>query len=306
MNSELVLVLTLAITIDRVFGEPPNPIHTTAWIGKLADFLRKRLKDKTSHGVLIFLLTTLPFVVCTFLLMQLEGVIAILVGAWLLKLQFSWRGLADHAIPVAEAVENGDLEGARRSVPSLVGRDPSALDRKGMLSAAVESIGESSVDGILSPIFYYALIGSIFGLPAGICAAVFYRVVNTLDSMVGYKKEGYERIGFFSAKIDDILNYLPARISAILIFISSFLLKANWKKSIKIYLRDRRKTPSPNSGNPMSALAGSLEVRLEKQGFYRLGDEGDGLKPFHVNRALRIVDISTLIICSLLLTIWVI
>jgi adenosylcobinamide-phosphate synthase len=303
MGYDLIIILILAILIDAVLGEPPNRVHPTVWMGGLIDFLRRHaFGNKTLYGIFIFFAITSLFAGIAYILMKhVEGYwMGIILGGVILKLQFSWKGLAEYTRPIARFIENNELENARKRLPFIVGREPANLNEKQVVSATVESIGENSVDGIISPIFYYVLFACLFGTSAGVSAAVFYRAANTLDSMIGYK-EIYKETGFFTAKVDDLLNYIPARITALLIIPSAFILKEDWKNAIKVFVRDRKATPSPNSGQAMSAMAGALGTQLEKPGFYRLGDALNELNTMHIYRALRVVNVTTVIFLSLAL-----
>ncbi len=294
--NELFFVLILAVLIDRILGEPPEKIHPTVWIGKLTDALKKINSTSFFYGVFVFLLVTAFSAGAAFAALKFAENFwpRIILGAAILKVSFSWKALEEHVLEVTQA---RNLESARNALSRIVGRDTSELNEKQIISATVESVAESSVDGIISPLFYYALFGAFLGTEAGVSAAIFYRAANTLDSMIGYKK--HAGFGFFSAKLDDVLNFIPARAASILIIFSAFILRENWRNAVRIFLRDRKKTPSPNSGCPMAAMAGALEVQLEKVGYYRLGDAVQELKAEHVKRALRIVGATTVLFISL-------
>lgn len=293
---ELFFVLILAVLIDRILGEPPEKRHPVVWIGKLIEALRKINATSFFYGVFVFLfITCLSAGAAFFTLIFLENFwLKIILGAAILKVSFSWRALEEHAFEVTQAK---NLEDAREALSRIVGRDTSELSEKQIISATVESVAESSVDGIIAPLFYYALFGAFFGTEAGVSAAIFYRAANTLDSMIGYKK--HAGFGFFPAKLDDVLNFIPARVASLLIIFSAFIISENWRNAVRIFLRDRKKTPSPNSGCPMAAMAGALEVQLEKVGYYRLGDAVQELRAEHVRRALRIVGATTVLFISL-------
>lgn len=294
--NELILVLISAVLIDRIFGELPEKIHPVAWIGKLINALKKVNSASFFYGAFVFILVTCASAGAAFFALKLAENfwLRIILGTAILKISFSWKALEEHAFEVAHA---GNLESARNALSRIVGRDTSELGEKQIISATVESVAESSTDGIISPLFYYALFGAFFGTVAGVSAAIFYRAANTLDSMIGYRK--YADFGFFSARADDVLNYIPARAASILIIFSAFILRENWRNAIRIFLRDRKKTPSPNSGCPMAATAGALEVQLEKVGYYKLGDAAKELKVEHVKRALRIAAAATVLFISL-------
>lgn len=298
MNHDLWAVLLLAIAIDRIFGEPPGKVHPTVWMGMVIGRLKERSfgdrRKDFGYGVFVFSIVAFTFSTAAFLILSHLGFISkIFVGAFLLKVTFSWKDLAGHAMPIENAVEKGDLDDARKGLSKIVGRDTKNLDDKHIISATVESIGEGSVDGIASPIFYYLVIGSIFNVPAGVASAVFFRATSTLDSMIGFKK--YEAMGYPSAKMDDLLNYIPSRIMGLVIIASSFILGENWRYAIEVFESDRRVTPSPNSGHTMAAIAGALGVGLEKEGVYSLGGGVEKLETIHISKAIQLVDISMVI-----------
>ncbi len=293
---ELFFVLALAVLIDRAFGEPPDRLHSTAWIGRLVDSMRGYLNNSLLHGMFLFgAVTLISSGTALFLMLLFRGhFLVILLGGLILKMQFSWRGLSDHALPIVRVLEQ-DIEKARDMLSYIVGRDTRGLDQEGILSATVESVAEGTNDGITAPLFYYLLFGSVLGFQAGVSAAVFFRATNTLDSMVGYRKEGVNRIGFLSARTDDVLNFLPARVTALLMMLSSFILRENFKNAARIFRQDRKNTKSPNSGQTMAAMAGALGVRLEKPGHHVLGEPLKELQSMDVKRAVRISNLTTVL-----------
>ncbi|MBS7247744.1 MAG: cobalamin biosynthesis protein [Candidatus Jordarchaeales archaeon] len=271
----LAVIVAAALTIDLAFGEPPRIIHPTHWAGVLASWIDSRIPrgnpliEKLS-GVAVALLLPLLFASLTSLLLSLVklflGKVAwMLASAYLLKLSFAVKDMERHAKPVILKVAEGDIPGARLQVSRIVGRDVSSLDGPLILSAAVESTSESIVDGFCAPVFFFAL--------AGVPGAMFYRVVNTLDSTVGYKDVFHLNVGWASARMDDALNFVPARLSLPFIALASRLLGADWRNCFRVALRDHGKTESPNGGWPMAAMAGALKVRLEKRGKHVLGAE---------------------------------
>jgi adenosylcobinamide-phosphate synthase len=183
-------------------------------------------------------------------------------------------------------MEKGDYDKARQLLPYIVRRNPTELNERQIISAAVESIAESTTDGITSPFFFFAL----FGVPG----AFAFRVINTLDSVVGYKDSENVNIGWFSAKMDTITNYIPARLTAILMVVSAMLLGENWRSSWRILQRDKNKTASLNAGWTISAMAGALNTQLEKQGYYALGD-GEDISPADIRQALRIMELTVVL-----------
>jgi adenosylcobinamide-phosphate synthase len=298
MESELILVLVLSLALDRVVGEPPDAWHPTVYMGKLIEFLDKRIRS----GALIFIATTIPFSLAAYTAVRLtNGYFGLLIATIILKITFSWRGLRDYTVPIAKSIEKGDIPKARVHIPFIAGRDPENLDSEAILSTSVESIAESSVDSVISPLFFFAAF-SYFSLEAGITAAVFYRGANTLDSMLGQPKNPKGR---FPAKADEILNLFPARIGAVLLLLSSAILRKHVKWGIKIFARDRNNTTSRNAGQTMSAMAGVLQVQLFKEGEYIIGDPIDALSPRHIYEALRIVDIQVMLFTTLMVIMWI-
>ncbi len=289
-----ILILSLAFLIDLVLGEYPDKIHPTIGIGKIISHLKRHAKHSNprvarANGVLvavvIVLVVSLPVFLLLFWLRQLPyGEIPyIIVGAILFKATFAISGMGQYTKPIAEALKKNDLAGARKWLPYIVRRDPNSLNERQIISAAVESIAESTTDGITAPFFFFA----IFGVPG----AFAYRVINTLDSMVGYRNEENRNIGWFSAKLDTIANYLPARLTAYLMVAAALLTHEDWHESWRILQRDKHKTASPNAGYTISAMAGALNIQLEKQGYYKLGDE-HGISAEHIGKALRVMTLT--------------
>lgn len=290
------LILSLAFLIDLVFGEVPDRIHPTLWMGKLTAYFKSKLKNENSrvekiNGVLLCLLLIALFVIPVYFMLfwvhEFFGWLPYIVAsAIVLQTTFAIKCMKQYTLPVADSVEKGDYDRARQLLPFIVRRNPTELDRRNIISAAVETIAEGTTDGITSPFFYFAL----FGVPG----AVAFRVVNTLDSMVGYKDLDHINIGWFSAKMDTIANYIPARLTAILMILSALLLRENWRKSWRILQRDRKNTASPNAGWTISTMAGALNIQLEKLGFYTIGDNND-LSPVHIIKALRIMVLTAIL-----------
>lgn len=296
---ESAAILALALLIDAVFGEVPDRFHPTVWMGNVTAYVKPRIRNanprvEKANGVLLCVgvaaLFAVPAFVIVFLTRLWLGPIPyIVVSAALLKFTFALKCMRMYTLPIAEALEQGDIEDAKRWLHFIVRRDPATLDQRLVISAAVESIAESTTDGVTSPLFFFAL----FGVPG----AFAFRVVNTLDSMVGYRDAANVNIGWFSAKVDTVLNYVPARLTGALMVLATLLLGERWRDSWRIMLRDRRNMVSINAGWTIGAMAGALGAQLEKPGVYKLGDEG-GLTPPNIRRALRIMA-STVILFSL-------
>jgi adenosylcobinamide-phosphate synthase len=290
------LIFILAFLIDIVFGEFPDRFHPTVWIGKVIAYFKPKFKSENPrtekiNGVilclLVIVLVAVPVGLLLFGIRHFFGWIPyIVVSAILLETTFAVKCMRQYTVPIAEAIKNKDFDKARQCLYFIVRRDPTKLSERQIVSAAVESIAESTTDGITTPFFFFAL----FGVPG----AFAFRVINTLDSMVGYKDPEHMNIGWFSAKLDTIANYIPARFTAILMVVASALLGENWRESWRILQRDKTKTNSVNAGWTMSAMAGALGVQLEKSGHYALGDKGD-ISPAHITKALRIMELTSVL-----------
>jgi adenosylcobinamide-phosphate synthase len=292
-----VLIFTLAFLIDLVLGEYPDRIHPTIAIGYMITFLKRKSKSPNPkvekvNGVLmaltIILVVSLPVFVLLFWLRLLPygEILYIIVGAILFKATFAIIGMGQYTKPIAKALKQKDLAEARKWLPYIVRRDPNSLNERQIISAAVESIAESTTDGITAPFFFYSLFG--------VSGAFAYRVINTLDSRVGYKNTEFKNIGWFSAKMDTITNYLPARVTAYLMVVAAFIMREDWRESNRILRRDKHKTASPNAGYTISAMAGALNIQLEKQGYYTLGDD-HGITAEHIPKALRVMTVTAIL-----------
>ena len=221
MILESVVIVVFALLLDFLVGDPKTKYHPTAWIGKLIASLVPFTKSNSVRKELIggiLLVSVIVVTVCTVLVVLDIGInlltidivsliVSIAVGSILLKTTIAIRGMQKHALAVVDAVEKGDLDSARNHLSMIVKRDTKNLDKNHILSGVLESVSENTVDGVTGPLFYYA----IFGLPG----AFVYRVINTIDSMVGYKTTLFKNVGWFGAKCDTILNYAPSRLTGL-------------------------------------------------------------------------------------------
>ena len=288
---DILFIILIAIIIDIVFGELPSKIHPVVIMGKFIDFFKGSLIKHNSKvaGAIFTVALVLFFTIIFFLIIQLftfNYLLYIIISAILLSSTFAIKILLDSA----ECVKNDlshNIESARKSVSYLVSRDTSNLSIEDMVSATVESLTENITDSVVSPLFYTF----IFGVSGGVAC----RVINTLDAMVGYKNPENIKIGWFPAKLDDIMNYIPARVTGILVTLAALLLRFDWKNSYRIMIRDARKTPSPNSGYPMAAAAGALGIKLKKIGCYELGDSLNSLNPDKITEALLLTKITIIL-----------
>lgn len=271
-------ILIAALLFDSLAGEYPRALHPVVWLGKAIQGLL-RLAPKRGwwqrflFGVLLAAGVSVAVTGLSILVMYLVSnrpIVEVLFGAYLLKASFALHELGEAAERVLRPLEKDDLPAARVALRSLCSRDASELDGRQLLAATTQSLAENASDSIVAPIFYYLL----FWVPGACC----YRAINTLDAMVGYRGE-YEALGKASARLDDLVNWIPARLTAVLFLLVGWLLRKNVREGWRILRRDGGNTPSPNGGRPMAAMAGLLEIRLEKPGVYALGD---AIKPITV------------------------
>lgn len=285
---ELLFIILLAIILDLLWGEPPSSVHPVVLMGKIIQFLKPHLsthQNKSSGIILTFILLALFAIPAYFILQlaQFNVFFYILLSGIILFTTFAIKGLLNSAYLVKNDLDT-DLLKARQSVSYLVSRDTSNLSQDELVSATIESLTENITDSVVSPLFYTFIFGVLGGL--------VYRVINTLDAMVGYKNPENINIGWFPARMDDLANYLPARITGLLIVVSAAFMGLNWRKAYGTMIKDARNTPSPNSGYPMAATAGALEIQLEKKGYYTLGESHNSLNTEMIEQAILLSQVT--------------
>ncbi|MDE0231933.1 MAG: adenosylcobinamide-phosphate synthase CbiB [bacterium] len=284
-----ILVLVLAVALDVLLPDPPNRIHPVAWMGRAINALRRLAPTKPTPALLFGAVLALGVVGASAVVAHLVvevlhdiGEVAhVLGGALILRYTFAVRGLSRAARRVRNSLELGRLDEARADLRSLVSRNPSSLGPSLIAAAAIGSVAENTTDSFVGPWLAF----SIFGVPG----AVAYRAVNTLDSMLGYRG-AYEYLGKASARLDDLVNLIPARLSALLLLSSGFLEGLPVGRGWRLVRTDRRLTPSPNAGWTMSAMAGLVGVKLEKPDHYCLGRDLDPPLARHIDRAVRLAE----------------
>ena len=283
------IIFGVSIAFDLLIGEYPNKIHPTVWFGKVIDlfdkvYIRENKKIDFAAGFFAVLIVILFALLLSWIPRFLPYYFSIILQIYLLKSTFSIRSLAKH---IKDTIKE-DVEVQRTYVQKVVSRNVKNLDRAHLNSAAIESLAENINDAIVAPIFYFL----IFGLPG----ALIYRAINTMDAMIGYKKPRYLYFGKFAARCDDVLNFIPSRITVLL------FIPLNPKKVIKYWRRARYKI---NGDKPIAAMSAVLGVMLEKKGVYRF--EGKEPKLIDIERAIKISYIVTaewVIIATLVM--WVI
>lgn len=300
------IVLPLALLIDRLAGDPDSRFHPVALLGRLISWWGKPeiwpMRARKFIGAMMWLLTVFIFAVPFFLVsIVLPWYIYLICAPFLLKICFAWRALEEHTCRVVSAARY-DLELARSQVGRMVSRDSGSLTKEQVLSAGYESMSENLVDSIISPLFFFGL--------AGLTGAAVYRAANTMDAMLGYKDERID-LGWWSARMDDIFNYIPARITGLLLLLY-FSCIGQFQPAYTALKLDGKKRPGFNGGIPMAIMAGGTGVRFDKPGVYTIGpgirslEEGgpDILKAVRViTLAFSALLIGTLLLLQILLNI---
>lgn len=304
------LTLVAAVLLDLLIGDPVYRLHPVRLIGSLAAaterLLRRKGLDAVPGGSLL-LATVLVTAAGTYVAARLAAgrihpCCAAVLDVYVLYSCIALRDMTRHAGPIAAALRAGDLPTARQHLALIVGRDVELLDEPGVARAAIESTAENFVDGLLAPIFWFVAAGAVAGpaglpaMPLAVGAALAYRCVNTLDSMVGYRNERYLLFGRPSARLDDLLNFIPARLSIAVLWLGAVALRMDARAGRRVALRDRLKHASPNSAHAESFVAGAIGRRLGGPTAYPhgtvekpwLGEEGGQADADDIGRVCRL------------------
>ena len=305
-------ILFTAFVLDLLLGDPPFPFHPVRLIGAAISAFEKlllRLRWSGSGGGILLMTMTIGLAIGSYLTLRhfiagLHPFLATVLDLYLAYSCLALKDLCKHAEPIAETLVRSDLTQARTELQKIVGRDTSHLNPEGVARGAVESVAENFVDGVLSPMFWYSLIAvfsHVFGCPApaaaGTVGMLAFKTISTLDSMVGYRSDHYLLFGRPAARLDDRANFLPARLSLIILSIGAVLSGEKAWAGWKISSRDRLKHPSPNAGHPESFVAGALGIRLGGPTVYQeqtvekpwLGNGEEEVGPQHIRRCCRLV-----------------
>ena len=297
------LIVIAALLIDRFIGDVPNAVHPLRWMGNILDFIDKRIKNRTSAwtsalGFLSYLLVFILFGGIAVLIIAavhhyvsgidpLWGEIAwIVVTGFIFKIQFAIFSFRHHCDPICEDLDNGRIEDAAAKVQMIVSRNTKGMDAEHIASSCCETVSENLVDRVLSPTFYFGLLGII--------GSVMFRCSNLMDAMWGYLNEKYGRLGFFPAKFDDVLGWFTSRISPYFVALAALILRMDWKAAVPASKKEHTKTPSPNSGWPMTAVSAALGISMEKKGVYVMG-VGPLPTTKDVQRCLRLVELTSVL-----------
>ena len=309
------VALGLAFILDLIFGDPNFALHPVRLMGKLivlTEKLSRKIFPKSREGeitagfftvaLVILVCGGVPFIVL-FLAYRFNIVFGAIIEAIICYFMLAMRSLGKAGESVYEPLIQGDTEEARKRVSMIVGRDTDKLDDTGITKAAVETVAENTSDGVIAPLLYMALGGGVLGC--------IYKAINTMDSMIGYKNDKYINFGKCAAKLDDIANYIPSRISAVLMIIASYMLGFEGANAARIHKRDSRKHASPNSAQTESVIAGALNIQLAGDAYYfgKLYKKpfiGDAVKDIqfsdikHTNSLMYLSSVMSLVICAAL------
>ncbi len=298
-----ILIMILGYIMDLVFGDPYWFPHPVRFIGKLISktekFIRKHAKSEESlkyWGILMWLVPVVTTALVTALIVKIASFnkyVEIFVSAFIIYTTLSTKCLKDEATKIYNVLETGDIKKSRVQLSYIVGRDTTNLSQSEIIRATVETVAENTVDGTISPMFY----GFLFG-PVG---AMTYKAINTLDSMVGYKNDKYLNLGCVSAKLDDVANFIPARLTAIFMPLGAFLCGMNGLNSFKIAIRDRKNHKSPNCAFAEGAAAGAIGVQLGGTNIYfgqevykpTIGDKKRELENYDIVRMNKLMYATT-------------
>ncbi len=296
-------IVIAALLIDRFIGDVPNAIHPLRWMGNILDAIDRRIKNRSSAwtsvlGFLSYLLVFVIFGGIAILIIAavhhyvsdidpLWGEIAwIVVTAFIFKVQFAIFSFRHHCDPICKDLDEGRVEDAAAKVQMIVSRNTKGMDPEHIASSCCETVSENLVDSVLSPTFYFGLLG--------ILGSIMFRCSNLMDAMWGYLNDKYGRLGFFPAKFDDVLGWFTSRISPYFVALAALFLRMDWKAAVPAAKKEHTKTPSPNSGWPMTAVAAALGISMEKKGVYVMG-VGPLPTTKDVQRCMRLVELTSIL-----------
>lgn len=298
---ELLIIIIAGFFMDQLLGDPEFLYHPVRLIGKLIQFLERLIRPVVGTSergliaggallaVLVCLFTGVAAWTLLFLAYRFSPVCFYIVSVFTSYQLLAVKSLRTESMNVYRELKKGDLTGARKAVSRIVGRDTERLDMEGVTKAAVETVAENTSDGVIAPFFYLAIGGPVLGW--------VYKAVNTMDSMIAYKNDKYLYFGRAAAKLDDIMNFIPARLSAVFMIAAAYLFGMDGKQAGRIFLRDRFNHASPNSAQTESVCAGALGVQLAGDAWYfgkryekkTIGDRNRAVEPEDIRRANRLL-----------------
>lgn len=302
------LAVTLAYLLDLLIGDPKNWPHPVRWMGTMIAFLDKRWNSgshKKQKGMLmtssVLLTVVLVTAVTVYGAYSLHTGVGVVLEAFVISTAIAQKSLKEAALEVYDPLSKGDLAEARSKLSYIVGRDTEKLDEGEIVRGTVETVAENTSDGVTAPLFW----GAVGGAPL----AIAYRAINTCDSMVGYRNERYGQFGWASAKLDDLVNFIPSRLTALMMLLSMKAKAGTFKNGMEITLRDAPKHPSPNSGWCEASAAAILGIQLGGVNYYkglisnraRMGEPVITLQSIHIKQSITLMQRSSL---SFLLLLW--
>ena len=301
---DAVLIVVLALLIDRFIGEVPNAIHPLRWMGNLLGAIDRRIRNRGTRmtsvlGFLSYLLVFILFsgigllitTLCRYYVSDIVSpeageVLWIIASAFIFKISFAIFSFRKHCDPIRKDLDEGRVEDAAAKVQMIVSRNTKGMDAEHIASSCCETVSENLVDSVYSPVLYFGL----FGIPG----AVMFRCANLMDAMWGYLNDKYGRLGFFPAKFDDVLGFITSRVSPYFVALAGMILHMDWRASVPAAKAEHTKTPSPNSGWSMTAVAAVLGISMEKRGVYVMGT-GPMPTTEDVRRCCRLVELSSVL-----------
>ncbi len=307
---ERIMILIMALIVDLVFGDPHNWFHPVMAMGRCIEWIEKQLrrglriseepeedqKKKQLAGAILVVLMLLIFTVIPILIHRIASMFGETfcwaIDAFLAYQMLAMKQLKRESMKVLEALKRKNLKEAREAVSMIVGRDTKHLNTAGVTKAAVETVAENASDGVAAPLLFMM----VFGVAGG----WFYKTVNTMDSMIGYKNDRYRYFGTAAARLDDLCNFIPSRVCAFFMCIAAMFLGLDWKGAFQIWRRDAHKSTSPNSGQTEAVMAGALGVELLGDAWYfgklvhkpSIGDRKREIQPEDIETANRIMYLS--------------
>ena len=301
---DAVLIVVIALLIDRFIGEVPNSIHPLRWMGNLLGAIDRRIKNRGTRmtsvlgflsyllvftlfsGIGLFLTTLCRYYVSDLISPEVGEVLWIVVTAFIFKISFAIFSFRKHCDPIRKDLDEGRVEDAAAKVQMIVSRNTKGMDAEHIASSCCETVSENLVDSVYSPVLYFGL----FGIPG----AVMFRCANLMDAMWGYLNEKYGRLGFFPAKFDDVLGFITSRVSPYFVALAGMIMHMDWRAAVPAAKAEHTKTPSPNSGWSMTAVAAVLGISMEKKGVYVMG-AGPMPTTEDVRRCCRLVELSSVL-----------
>ena len=301
---DAILIVVLALLIDRFIGELPNSVHPLRWMGNILGAIDRHVKNRASFSatvvgflsyLLVFSLFTFAGLALTTLARHAVSELAspewgeaawIIMTACIFKISFAVFSFRKHCMPIAEDLDAGRTEEAAAKVQMIVSRNTKGMDAEHIASSCCETVSENLVDSVLSPTAFFGLLG--------IPGAVMFRCANLMDAMWGYLNDKYARLGCFPAKFDDVLGYVTSRVSPFFVALAGLVLRMDWRAAVPAAKAEHGKTPSPNSGWPMTAVAATLGISMEKKGVYVMGT-GPMPTTDDIRRCCRLVETASAI-----------